>query len=147
MGRGVQAAMLNRALLEDVLDAHWVAEHPDIAPERADEHDRMIALAERQMEHKFGRTDRPLTDEESAELAELINRYGGGGRAFTTSWHRASFEECFELVKMRWASRPEAAYYLDYIYEVIQRRNNVLLHARRRPTGRPSPWARRAKGT
>src|SRR5215204_5715283 len=42
MGRGVQAAMLNRSLLEDALDVHWVAANPEFAPERAGEHDRLI---------------------------------------------------------------------------------------------------------
>jgi hypothetical protein len=32
IGRGVQAAMLNRSLLEDVLDVHWVAANRDSAP-------------------------------------------------------------------------------------------------------------------
>jgi hypothetical protein len=50
MGRGVQAAMLNRGLLDDVLDIHWAAAHPEEAPERADQHDRLIALAEHDAE-------------------------------------------------------------------------------------------------
>jgi hypothetical protein len=44
MGRGVQAAMLNRGLLDDVLDIHWTAAHPKEAPERADQRDRLIAF-------------------------------------------------------------------------------------------------------
>lgn len=133
MGRGVQAAMLNRSLLDDVLDIHWVAENPEIAPERADQHDRLIALAEHKMETKFERTDRPLTDEESGELQKLIKVYGGTRKAFRQPWHRTSTEDCFELVKERWREHPEAAYFLDYIYEVIQTRNNLLIH--------PSPTA------
>jgi hypothetical protein len=128
MGRGVQAAMLNRALLDDVLDIHWTAAHPDEAPERADQHDRMIALAEHDFEDKFGRTDRSLTDEEREELEGLMKLYGGGTRAFTAPWHRTSFEQCFELVKDRWKDEAAAEYFLNYIYEVIQRRNNLLLH-------------------
>jgi hypothetical protein len=128
MGRGVQAAMLNRALLDDVLDIHWTAAHPDDAPERADKHDRMIALAEHHFEDKFRRADRSLTDEERKELKRLMRLYGGGSRAFKAPWHRTSFEECYALVKARWKDEPGADYYLDYIYEVIQRRNNLLLH-------------------
>ena len=32
IGRGVQAARLNRSLLEDALDVHWVAANPEDAP-------------------------------------------------------------------------------------------------------------------
>lgn len=129
MGRGVQAAMLNRSLLEDVLDIHWTAENPDDAPARADQHDRLIALAEHDLEYRFGRVDRPLTTEEREELRQLVDLYGGPGRAFKASWHRTSFEDCFEFVKRRWEDEPDAEYFLDYIYEVIQRRNNLLLHS------------------
>jgi hypothetical protein len=76
MGRGVQAAMLNRALLEDVLDIHWTAENPDDAPDRATEHDRLIALAEHDLEDKFGRVERSLTSKEREELDGLMDLYG-----------------------------------------------------------------------
>jgi hypothetical protein len=69
-----------------------------------------------------------LTGDEQEELTELINLYGGPGRAFKASWHRASFNDCFGLVQERWKDEPEAAGFLGYIYEVIQRRNNLLLH-------------------
>lgn len=133
IGRGVQAAMLDRALYDDVLDIHWVAENPKDALDRADEHDRMIALAEHQLEAKHERTDRPLTEEEENELAELIDVYGGKDHAFEKPWHRASFKECFALVQKRWSDDPDAEKYLDYMYEVEQRRNNLMLH--------PSPTA------
>lgn len=133
LGRGVQASMLNRSLYEDVLDIHWVAEHPELAPERADEHDRFMALAEHKLETQYERTDRPLNDHEEHELAQLIEKYGGRREAFTSSWHRAFFDECFQLVKTRWSEHEQAAGYLDYIYDVMQRRNNLMLH--------PSPTA------
>ncbi len=133
IGRGVQASMLNRSLYEDVLDIHWVAANPDLAPTRADEHDRLMALAEHQLETRFRRTDRPLSEAEEEELAELIALYGGPHRAFTADWHRASFNDCFDLLKSRWADEEEAGEFFDYIYDVMQRRNNLLLH--------PSPTA------
>jgi hypothetical protein len=129
IGRGVQASMLNRSLFEDVLDIHWVAENPDLAPERAEQHDRLMALAEHQMELKFERTDRELTTEELIEFDDLVEIYGGMPRALKASWTRSSFEERFALVQDRWENEPEARSYLDYIYEVIQRQNNLLLHS------------------
>ncbi len=125
--------MLNRSLFEDVLDIHWVAANPSIAPEQAERHDRFIALAEHEIESRFERTDRELTEEERAELDELIEAYGGRRHAFKASWTRSSFEERFALVHNRWEEEPEARYYLDFVYEVIQRQNNLLLHSS--PTG------------
>lgn len=133
IGRGVQASMLNRSLFEDLLDIHWVAENPDLAPERAEQHDRLIALAEHDIQTRFERTDRELTDAERTELGELIELYGGSRRAFKEPWTRCSVRERFSLVQGRWKEEPEARYYLDYIYEVIQRQNNLLLHSS--PTG------------
>lgn len=133
IGRGVQASMMNRSLFEDVLDIHWVAANPDLAPDRAEQHDRLVALAEHDVETSFERTDRELTEGERAELDELIEIYGGLGRAFKASWTRSSFTERFALVQGRWEGEPEARRYLDFIYEVIQRQNNLLLHSS--PTG------------
>jgi hypothetical protein len=62
-----------------------------------------------------------------------LSIYGGKVNAFGKPWHRASYGECFDLVKARWGDDPEAAKYLDYLYEVEQRRNNLMLH--------PSPTA------
>jgi hypothetical protein len=133
LGRGVQGSMLNRTLFEDFLDIHWVAENPEIAPDRAEEHDRLIALAEHDIETKFGRTGRQLTDAERTELNQLIEAYGGPERAFRASWTRSPFRGRFALVQARWEEESDARYYLDYIYEVIQRQNNLLLHSS--PTG------------
>lgn len=72
-------------------------------------------------------------DPAEKELDDLIDLYGGPREAFTADWHRASFPECFDLVKARWQRHPEASGYLGYIYDVMQRRNNLMLH--------PSPTA------
>jgi hypothetical protein len=55
IGRGVPASMLNRALLEDALDVHWVAANPEVAPARADEHERLTELGERALDQRLGR--------------------------------------------------------------------------------------------
>jgi hypothetical protein len=133
IGRGVQAAMLNRALYEDVLDIHWVAANPHESLDRADEHDRLITLAEHKLETKFERTERGLTEEEEAELSNLIEQYGGREHAFDKAWHRATYRDRLALVKDRWSDEPDAANIVDCIYEVEQRRNNLMLH--------PSPGA------
>ncbi|MBS1894303.1 MAG: hypothetical protein JST59_23635, partial [Actinobacteria bacterium] len=133
LGRGVQASMLNRSLYDDVLDIHWSAANPDVAPDRAEEHERFMALAEHKLETDHERSDRPLTAAEQGELAVLIEVYGGVPRAFTADWHRATFEECFDLVKARWSEYEDTEKQLRYIYDVMQRRNNLMLHPS--PTG------------
>jgi len=129
LGRGVQASMMNRALFEDLLDIHWVAANLESAPERADQHDRLTALAEHDLESSFARTERPLTDEERAELDDLIELYGGRRRAFKESWTRTSYPDRLSLVQSRWEDEPDARHVIEVIYEVIQRQNNLLLHS------------------
>jgi hypothetical protein len=124
IGRGVQAAMLNRSLFEDALDVHWVAANPDDAPARADQHEQLIELGERAMFERFGRPDvEPLDDGEREELKQLSGIYDG----FRRSWTLASDTSRVALIKARW-NDPVAAGYIDQTYELIQRQNNVLLH-------------------
>jgi hypothetical protein len=123
IGRGVPASMLNRALLEDALDVHWVAANPELAPARADEHERLIELGERAMDQRFGRPTVPLTSEETDELNQLRTRY----RDFRAPWTLASEPDRIALLKERWGE--EAARNVDIVYEIIQRQNNALLHA------------------
>jgi hypothetical protein len=127
IGRGVPASMLNRALLEEVLDVHWVAANQEIAPQTADEHERLIVLAERDMERRFRRPTLPLTSDERRDLKLLRNKYNN----FRAPWTLASDAERVALIKARWGD--QASRELDYIYGVIQRQNNALLH--------PSPIA------
>lgn len=126
IGRGVQAAMINRSLLEDALDVHWVAANPDTAPGLADDHERLLVLGERGVMEKFGREDAvPLNADERKELAGLIKVYDG----FRRSWTLASDEDRVALIKERWKEHPEAAGFIDQTYELIQRQNNALLHS------------------
>jgi hypothetical protein len=124
IGRGVQAAMLNRSLLEDALDVHWVAANPDKAPALADQHEQLIELGERAMYERFRRPDvEPLDKSEREELKRLSGIYDG----FRRSWTLASDTSRVALIKARW-NDPVAARYIDQTYELIQRQNNVLLH-------------------
>lgn len=121
IGRGAQAAMLNRSLLEDALDVSWTSENPDSAPAQADEHERLIGLGERALLARFGR-EAALSDAESAELKVLLKRYDN----FRASWTLAGQVDRLAAMKRAWPA--EASSYLDQTYEVIQRQNNTLLH-------------------
>jgi len=114
--------MLNRALLEDALDVHWVARHRDDAPRLADEHDRFMGLAEHKIEAVYQRA-RSLTDEEEEELERLKRHFGG----FFGSWTKTSVADRRALVIERWGESQASD--LDYVYDGIQRRNNLLLHS------------------
>jgi hypothetical protein len=103
------------------------AAHPELAPAQADEHERLIELGERAMEERFGRPTTPLSAAEQQELAAVRRKYDN----FRTSWTLATNAQRVALVRARWGD--EAAREVDYVYEVIQRQNNALLH--------PSPMA------
>jgi hypothetical protein len=75
IGRGAQAAMLNRSLFEDALDVAWVAENQGLAPTQADEHERLLELAERSRLAHYGREVAALDPEEHEELKRLLKRY------------------------------------------------------------------------
>jgi hypothetical protein len=123
IGRGVPAAMLNRALFEEVLEIHWVAANPDIAPELADEHEKLMLLAERDLEEKFDRPVERLSDRERRELKVLVKKYKG----FKAAWNLASEAEKQKLIEARWGTAAEDN--IAFVYEFIQRQNNLLLHA------------------
>jgi hypothetical protein len=127
-GQGIQAAMLNRSMLEDALDVAWVAGNPDTATKLADEHDRAIYLADRHVEAKYKDSAKALSDAEADELADAARRY----RGFRASWTLTGEDERLGLLK---ASMPaEAAWMVDYTYEAIKKRANVLMH------GAPTGW-------
>jgi hypothetical protein len=123
IGRGVPASMLNRALLEEVLDVHWVAANPELAPELATQHQQLIDLAERQNSLRFGREAEPLDQTEEAEFKSLRKRFNN----FNAAWTLADDPTRIALIKEGWDV--EAAQDIDYVYEVIQRQNNLLLHS------------------
>jgi hypothetical protein len=114
--------MLNRALLDEALDAYWIAANPDIAPVRADEHERAVELGERGVQRPFKLSEPPMTEVEKAELQQARRRY----RNFKESWTLATFPARFALLKAAWGD--EADQMLGYVYEVMQRQNSVMLH-------------------
>jgi hypothetical protein len=122
IGRGAQAAMVNRSLLEDALDVSWVFENQDTAPALADEHEYLVELGERAQLLRFGRDAEALNQAEQAELRSLLRRFDN----FYASWTLASADDRLAAMKRKW--EPEAEEYLDQTYKLIQRQNNVLLH-------------------
>jgi Family of unknown function (DUF5677) len=122
IGRGVPASMLDRSLFEEALDAYWIAGNPEEAPARADEHERAVGLGERMVAQRFDHSSTPMSEEEEAEVKQVMSRYKG----FQRSWTLATTQERLDLVKASWGD--EAVDKLDYVYEVMQRQSSVLLH-------------------
>jgi hypothetical protein len=75
------------------------------------------------LESKFHRPGEPLSETEQQKLKELFKEFGG----FSGSWTKTSVQERIGLVKASWDA--EVAEQLSYVFEVIQRQNNTLLHS------------------
>ena len=123
-GYGSQVEMLNRSLLEDALHIYWVADHPDVALQKADEHMEAVSLGDRAIDGEFvdiGRPPGEFSEEESERLDAFLKRY----KSFSKSWTEASDAELRDCVKSTW---PDGERYIDWIYAVVQRRNNLVLH-------------------
>ena len=127
-GNGIQAAMLDRPLLEDALDVAWITANPEIATSRADEHDQAIRLADRDIEWRLKRVGTELTNDERGELSAALKRYDG----FRASWTLSTEKHRIGLLTA--SMPPQAATYIDYTYQAIKRRTNVFLH------GSPAGW-------
>jgi hypothetical protein len=117
--------MINRSLLEDTLDIHWVSANPEDAPRLADQHEKLIELGERAMFERFGRDIEALDDGEREELRRLSQLYDG----FRRSWTLATDAARIALIKKRWEKDADAAGYIDQTYEMIERQYNALLHS------------------
>lgn len=124
----MQAAMLDRPLLEDALDIAWITANPEIATERADEHDLAIQLADRDIEWRLKGVGTALTESECRDLSAASKRYEG----FRASWTLSPERDRIGLLTA--SLPPEAATYIDYTYQAIKRRTNVFLH------GSPTGW-------
>lgn len=100
-GFGEQAAMLNRSLFEDMVDAHWISIDPATAARRYEEHLRHNAmlLADSLRHHPrfFPTTDLPSFD--PADRAELDGVFGAFGHK---PWSGINLHERVRLIEHLW---------------------------------------------
>ncbi len=80
-GFGEHSAMLNRSLFEDMVDAHWVSLHPDLAVQRLREHHRYSNRLKLDVAHGFPEyfgSDLPDQDPpmDAAERQHLAGIFG-----------------------------------------------------------------------
>lgn len=125
-GYGAQAAMLNRSLFEDMIDAHWVATDPDAAKQRYEdhhEHGRMLlADAVARYREEFDGLELPEFDPE--ERKKLDRLYGQWG---SKSWTGISLHERVGLVEHHWTD-DASRHTLRFFHDIAHRENNQMLH-------------------
>jgi hypothetical protein len=128
-GLGVQGAMLDRSLIEDVIDAHWVTIEGDLAMERMRDytrwqvHDR-IEMSKRHPDFfdETPTTDwEPMTPEETKKFRGRMHKGGG-------SWTGVKTAKRVEAIEKLWASDYHQAE-LRFFAEWVQGQNSALLHS------------------
>lgn len=122
-GYGVQAGMLNRSLYEDMLIAHWVKRHPDIASERLRDHERWVLA-------KWGATlRRHGILQPNAQFPQLSRdeRHKLGRRYRGKTWTGLNLPELLNDVRDEWTT-PLDKRILAQVNDIMNRFDNILLH-------------------
>jgi hypothetical protein len=124
IGFGAQAAMLNRSLFEDMIDAHWITVEPDLAVTRFEEHHlhgRMLLAESAVAQGVVAQDEVPAFDpNERVRLDGLFGRYGDG------SWTGVSTYKRVMAIEHLW--EPEGREMLHFYRRLVHRENNQLLH-------------------
>ena len=123
LGYGVQAAMLNRSLFEDMVVAHWVERNPVRAPDMLLRHRQHSVETIRDALQKHGRDIElshlpPLSEEERAALAD---EFGRG------HWTGASLYVLTKDVEDEWPVGIDREL-LWQVFDITHYVNNLLLH-------------------
>jgi hypothetical protein len=126
IGFGEQAAMLNRSLFEDMVDAHWVTTNPELALERyGDHHDHgkmLLAEAVAKYPNYFPAEEVPEFDpDERARLDGLFGPYG------TRSWTQLNLYDRTSAIEHLWNNDADQEV-LRFFRDVPHRENNQTLH-------------------
>jgi hypothetical protein len=134
LGFGAQAAMLNRSLFEDMVDAHWIATEPIRAEALMRDHDahgRML-LADAVAKHPslFSEVELPQFDaDERKRLDTLFGKYG------TRSWTTLNLHDRIDQIEHRWRGNDDDLEVLRFYRDIAQRENNQTLHVSARGLG------------
>ena len=126
IGFGKQGEMLERALFEDMVDAHWATVKPELAEERFDQHLRHGAIpfgdAARHHPEQYDPGDLPTVDEnERKSLAKVFGDFGH------KSWTGVNLHDRVKAIEHLW-SDGMARRQLYFFVRIVQRYNNNQLH-------------------
>ena len=126
MGFGPQAAMLNRSLFEDMIDAHWITVEPKLAVQRLEEHHehgRMLLADALRAEGVPWANKLPTFDPEPrAALDEIFGKYGD------RSWTGLGTYNRVMAVEHLWEPVEGGRGLLHFYRRLVQRENNQILH-------------------
>jgi hypothetical protein len=120
-----QAAMLNRSLFEDMVDAHWIATDPETAQQRYGQHHHharmLLADAVRKYPEFFADVDIPSFDAAERERLDAIyTKYG------TRPWSKLNIHERVRLVEHHWSDEDRRL--LRFMLDFEHKANNDILH-------------------
>lgn len=126
LGYGAQAAMLNRSLFEDMVDAHWIVTDPETAATRYDdhhEHGRMLlADTVASFPDMYPEVELPEFDlEERNRLAKAFGDFG------EKPWSGLSLHKRVKLIKGHWTTEMDQEG-LRFMHSLAHRENNQTLH-------------------
>lgn len=126
---GEQGLMLNRSLFEDMIDAHWVSIHGDLAVKRLEQHDLHSRLLRAETQRKFKRffegVKPPKVKVSNEERKELIRLYGrSGSRSWTGVGPLDSRVAAVEHLWSTAQAREELLWWTAWVHKL----SNEVLH-------------------
>jgi hypothetical protein len=129
-GYGGQAMMLNRALFELMVDAHWVHSDRDLAKESFVKHARLHAHLKR----RAVRTYPDIFGEAEAEAARegLPPEEVKALRRYRQSWTGLSLRDRVKAIEDQWTD-PTTRRHMWFFLDVVNQLNNEELH--------PTSWS------
>lgn len=124
-GYGLQAAMLNRTLFEDMISAHWAIKHPKAAATRMAEHDAYTATLRAEDYEKHG-MNRPRGENLPTYTKKQRERLDRHYRRGASGWTGKSVPAMVRDVETMWEAADRRL--LHQMHDIAHRANNTLLH-------------------
>ena len=126
MGFGPQAAMLNRSLFEDMVDAHWITIEPELAVQRIEQHHnhgRMLLADAVRAQGIMSDDELPTFNaDERKELDDVFGKYG------ERSWTGLGIYARVMAIEQLWDPVEGGRELLHFYRRLVQRESNQLLH-------------------
>ncbi len=126
IGFGAQAAMLNRSLFEDMVDAHWITIEPELAAQRIEEHHlhgQMLLADAARAQGIMSDDELPTFDaERRKELDKVFGAYG------QRSWTGLGIHDRVMAIEQLWEPVEGGRELLHFYRRLVHRESNQILH-------------------
>lgn len=126
IGFGPQAAMLNRSLFEDMVDAHWITVEPELAVQRIEDHHlhgRMLLADAARAQGVVSEDEVPTFDpHERKRLDKIFGDYG------ERSWTGLGIYNRVMAIEHLWEPVEGGRELLHFYRRLVHRENNQILH-------------------